>query len=138
MSGERDLDTLLRSMKPETQEGIFVFCTLPEGSEISANLKPVHIFHEREGTAFVVRREEAGAAGLPYQFASRLITLTVHSSLEAVGFLAAITAPPGGSRHQRQRGVGFLSRSFVCAGGARRRCPTAVAKTGRGVVRGMG
>ena len=26
-------------------------------------------------------------AGLPYQFASRLITLTVHSSLEAIGFL---------------------------------------------------
>ena len=93
MSGERDLDILLQGMKPEMQEGVFVFCTLPEGKPISASLKPVHIFHEREGTAFVVRREEAEAAGLPYQFASRLITLTVHSSLEAVGFLAAITAP---------------------------------------------
>jgi hypothetical protein len=93
MSGERDLDSLLRSMKPEMQEGIFVFCTLPEGKQIPANLKPVHIFHEREGTAFVVKREEAEAAGLPCQFASRLITLTVHSSLEAVGFLAAIAAP---------------------------------------------
>jgi hypothetical protein len=93
MSGERDLDRLLRSMKPEMQDGVFVFCTLPAGREIPQNLKPVHIFHEREGTAFVVRREEAEAAGSPYQFASRLITLTVHSSLEAVGFLAAITAP---------------------------------------------
>ena len=93
MSGERDLNTLLQSMKPEMQEGVFVFCTLPEGKRIPANLEPVHIFHEREGTAFVVRREEADAAGLPYQFASRLITLTVRSSLEAVGFLAAITAP---------------------------------------------
>jgi hypothetical protein len=93
MSGERDLDRLLQGMKPEMQEGVFMFCTLPEGSEILASLKPVHIFHEREGTAFVVRREQAEAAGLPYQFASRLITLTVHSSLEAVGFLAAVTAP---------------------------------------------
>ena len=93
MSGERDLNTLLQSMKPEMQEGVFVFCTLPEGKRIPANLEPVHIFREREGTAFVVRREEADAAGLPYQFASRLITLTVRSSLEAVGFLAAITAP---------------------------------------------
>ena len=93
MSGERDLTTLLQSMKPEMQEGVFVFCTLPEGKAIPASLEPVHIFREREGTAFVVRREEADVAGLPYQFASRLITLTVHSSLEAVGFLAAITAP---------------------------------------------
>jgi hypothetical protein len=93
MSGESDLDILLQSMKPEMREGVFVFCTLPEGNGIPASLTPVLIFHEREGTALVVRREEAEAAGLPYQFASRLITLTVHSSLEAVGFLAAITAP---------------------------------------------
>lgn len=93
MSGERDLNTLLQSMKPEMQEGVFVFCTLGQGKAIPENLKPVHIFHEREGTAFVVRREEAEAARLPWQFASRLITLTVHSSLEAVGLLAAITAP---------------------------------------------
>ena len=50
----------------------------------------MHVFLEREGTTVVVRHEEAEAAPLPYQFASRLITLTVHSSLEAVGFLAAI------------------------------------------------
>jgi hypothetical protein len=93
MSGERNLATLLRSMKPEMQEGVFVFCTLSAGHEISQHLKPVHIFHEREGTAFVVRHEEAERLGLPHRFVSRLITLTVHSSLETVGFLAAVTAP---------------------------------------------
>jgi uncharacterized protein len=51
----------------------------------------VLIFREREGTTLVIRREEAESAGLPYQCASRLITLAVHSSLDAVGFLAAIT-----------------------------------------------
>ena len=79
-------------MKPEMQEGIFVFCSIPEDEKIPATIQPVHIFREREGTAFIIRREEAEAAGLPYQFASRMITLTVHSSLEAVGFLAAITS----------------------------------------------
>ena len=92
MPGERNLATLLHNMKPEMQDGVFVFCSMPEDKEIPAALKPVHIFREREGTTLVIRREEAEGAGLPYQFSSRLITLTVHSSLEAVGFLAAITA----------------------------------------------
>ena len=92
MPGESNLRTLLQHMKPEMQDGIFVFCSLPEGNDIPAALAPVLIFREREGTALIVRREEAERAELPYQFASRLITLTVHSSLEAVGFLAAITA----------------------------------------------
>jgi len=91
MPGERNLKTLLQNMTPELHEGVFVFCSLPEDQEIPAALRPVHIFHEREGTAFIVRRKEAEAAGIPYQFASRMITLTVHSSLEAIGFLAAIT-----------------------------------------------
>ena len=92
MPGEDDLRTLLRHMKPEMREGVFVFCSLPGGKDIPAALAPVLIFRESEGTALIVRREEAERAGLPYQFASRLITLTVHSSLEAIGFLAAITA----------------------------------------------
>jgi uncharacterized protein len=91
MPGERNLKPLLRNMKPEMHEGVFVFCSLSQDEEIPATLRPVLIFREREGTAFILRREEAEAAGLPYQFASRLITLSVHSSLEAIGFLAAIT-----------------------------------------------
>jgi hypothetical protein len=91
MPGERNLAALLQNMMPEMHEGVFVFCSIPEHQEIPADLRPVHIFREREGTAFIIRREEAEAENLSYQFASRLITLTVHSSLEAVGFLAAIT-----------------------------------------------
>jgi len=92
MPGENDLRTLLQNMKPEMQEDVFVFCSIPEDREIPAALAPVLIFREREGTALIVRREEAELAKLPHQFASRLITLNVHSSLETIGFLAAITA----------------------------------------------
>ena len=92
MSGERNLKTLLEGMKPEMQDGIFVFCSIPEGEKIASAIRPVLMFREREGTTLVIRREEAESAGLRFQFASRLITLTVHSSLEAVGFLAPITA----------------------------------------------
>ena len=72
-------------------DGVFVFCSIPADKEVPATLRPVHLFREREGTTLVMRREEAESTGLPHQFASRLITLTVHSSLEAVGFMAAIT-----------------------------------------------
>jgi uncharacterized protein len=92
MAGEPDLATLLCDMKPEMQPGIFVFCTIAEDAEIPATLKPLLTFREPEATTLVIRQDEAERIGLPYQFASRLITLTVHSSLEAVGFLAAITA----------------------------------------------
>jgi len=91
MPGERNLAKLLQDMKPELHDGLFVFCSIPAGAEIPAALNPMLVFREREGTTLVVMRDEAESVGLPYQFASRLITLSVHSSLEVVGFLAEIT-----------------------------------------------
>lgn len=92
MTGERDLDVLLRDMKPDRRPGIFVFCTIPTNQPIPAALSPLLTFREQEGRTLVITREQAEAAGLRYAFASCLITLTVHSALDAVGFLAAITA----------------------------------------------
>lgn len=92
MATERDLAALLRHMKPELQPGTFVFCTIAPNERIPAALDPLLTFREQEGTTLVILREEAEAAGLPYAFPSRLIALTVHSALDAVGFLAAITA----------------------------------------------
>jgi uncharacterized protein len=92
MAGERDLQTLLNDMTPELQDGVFVFCTILDATDLPTAIKPRLVFHEREATTIVVRQEEADMIRLPYQFASRLITLSVHSSLEAVGFLAAVTA----------------------------------------------
>jgi len=92
VTGERDLDALLEGMKPEMVNGTFVFCTLAPDANIPATISPMLTFREHEGTTLVMRREEAEAAGLPHAFASRLITLTVHSALDAVGFLAAVTA----------------------------------------------
>jgi ACT domain len=40
MPGEDDLQTLLHHMKPEMQEGIFVFCSLPGAKDIPAALAP--------------------------------------------------------------------------------------------------
>lgn len=91
MAAERDLAALLRHMKPELRPGIFVFCTIAPNERIPAALNPLLTFREQEGTTLVIPREEAEAIGTRYAFASRLITLTVHSALDAIGFLAAIT-----------------------------------------------
>lgn len=92
MTGECDLDALLKGMKPEMMNGAFVFCTLAPGARLPSTISPMLTFREREGTTLVLLHEEAERAGLRHEFPSRLITLTVRSALDAVGFLAAITA----------------------------------------------
>ncbi len=90
-SGERDLGKLLRSMRPVLQEPVYLFATLPPGCKLPDGLQPILHFHETEGETIVVERAAAEAVGLGGVFPCRLITLEVHSALDAVGFLAAIT-----------------------------------------------
>jgi hypothetical protein len=54
-------------------------------------LDPVGLFREAEGWTLILDPVQAEAARLPYDAIFRQITLSVHSSLEAVGFLAAVT-----------------------------------------------
>jgi hypothetical protein len=92
MSGETNLRKLLGSMSPELLPGVFVFATFPPGTPRPMSADPVMVFREREGETLILREEEARAAGLASAFSCRMITLNVHSSLDAVGFLAAVTA----------------------------------------------
>lgn len=91
MAGETDLSTLLASMKPRLLDEEYVFCTIP-GAEYGdfAELTPLASYRESEGLTLVLTRPSADSAGLPYEGAFRGITLTVHSSLEAVGLTAAV------------------------------------------------
>jgi hypothetical protein len=90
MSGEIDLAMLLQSMQPVLQPGEFIFCSVAVEYDYS-QLQPIGLFHELEGLTLILPRSQADAAGLSYTASFRMITLSVHSSLEAVGFLAAIT-----------------------------------------------
>jgi hypothetical protein len=92
MAGEKNLETLLQSMKPELTEGEYVFCSVDLETFHSLALEPICVFRESEGITLVLNKEDAELAGLEYSYPSRMITLTVYSSLEAVGFLAAITS----------------------------------------------
>lgn len=105
MAGETDLKKLLATMAPELRPGIHVFAKLPPDAPIPDSLEPVMLFREREGTTVIALEEKAKAAGLETVFRCRMVTLNIHSSLEAVGFLAAITTvwPPPKSASIRSR-----------------------------------
>ncbi|BEU03788.1 transporter [Agarivorans sp. OAG1] len=90
MSGITDLDELLRSMHPKLIDAEFVFCTVPGGISEYLELEPVATFIESEGLTLVVKKAAAKAAGLEYEGSFSQITLTVHSSLEAVGLTATV------------------------------------------------
>lgn len=77
-------------MKPELVRGGYVFCSVTK-ERFDKRLEPILIFKEDEGTTFILKREVAAAHSIPYSGVWAWITLTVHSDLAAVGFLAAIT-----------------------------------------------
>src|SRR5262245_3371870 len=91
MAGKIDLGVRLARMRPRLQPGLFAFATLPHGAPIPAGIEPVMIFRESEGVTLILGEGEASKAGLAGTFRSRMITLEIHASLDAVGFLGAIT-----------------------------------------------
>lgn len=92
MSGMLELDDLLRSMAPVVQQGEYVFCTVLGGLADYAHLEPLMCFAEPEGLTLILPVAKAQQAGLPFEGTFQQITLTVHSSLEAVGLTAAVAA----------------------------------------------
>ena len=90
MSGEVSLSALLQTLSAKLAPETFVFVTqkhlsLPDG------LVPRMMFQEAEGTTLILEQSQAEAHGFDYEFPCRMITLDVHSALEAVGFIARIS-----------------------------------------------
>jgi hypothetical protein len=90
MAGEKDLKFLLKSMNPLLHEGSYVFCTLENYSFIDPK-DLVMTFNEKEGTTIIVRMETADKYSLKYDYIAAWITLTIHSSLDAVGLTATFS-----------------------------------------------
>jgi uncharacterized protein len=88
MTGETALSKLIKEMKPELQKGSYVFCTAKSLPDIDFN-KAIMFFREKEGVTMVLSKEVADLNNISYSFVAAWITLTVHSSLEAIGLTAA-------------------------------------------------
>ena len=91
MSGEMNLQTLLRSMEP-IKGSDFAFCVLDTKACKQLPSLPLAIFQEREGVTVILPVGEADRLRLSYSYVGTQITLNVHSNLNAVGFLAKISA----------------------------------------------
>ncbi|MDT0594894.1 ACT domain-containing protein [Glaciecola petra] len=91
MVGITELDKLLSAMSPELQRQEFVFCTVAGDIGDYSSLNPIAIFVESEGLTLILEKSTAEKAGLKFEGSFRQITLTVHSSLEAVGLTAAVS-----------------------------------------------
>jgi hypothetical protein len=91
MTGIRDLTLLLKEMSPEHVMGEYVFSTASREVMSSWTEQPLMTFEEVEGTTVIVTKDFADDNSLVYDAVWGMITLSVHSDLEAVGLLAAVT-----------------------------------------------
>jgi hypothetical protein len=88
-------------------------------------------FREREGVTLIVTRAEAEVAGLDAAFPCRMITLNIHSSLEAVGFLAALLPALAAEGAGVNPVSGFFHDHLFVPADRAEAAPARVAKAGR-------
>ena len=89
-----DLATLLSSLRPELNDGVFVFATLEAGQHVEPS-DLVALVREPEGLSVVVEERSAIRLGLNGVFRCAWITLTVNSDVQAIGLTAAFSAALG-------------------------------------------
>ena len=87
-----EIEELLKSMSPEIRGGEYAFCTVEGELADYVHLNPLATYIEAEGLTLILAVETADKANIPYEGKYKQITLTVHSSLEAVGLTAAVAA----------------------------------------------
>ncbi len=89
-SGETDLSKLLKSLTPKHNPGDYVFCTVNDLAAVKME-EIIMSFKEEDGYTIIVKKEIADTLGFQYSFVTAWITLTVHSSLTAVGLTATFS-----------------------------------------------
>jgi len=92
MFGDTNLALLIQNMQPKLKEGEFVFASLDRKKFEGKKFNPICTFMEKEGVSLILNRDEADTNDIAYDSIFKMITLNIHSSLNAVGFLACITS----------------------------------------------
>jgi len=89
MTGEADLSRLLAGMQPVADPVAYLFCTTRDRGH-PLRTSALMAMEEDEGLTLILPAVLATPDLTPV-FACRRITLTIHSSLAAVGLIAAVT-----------------------------------------------
>lgn len=93
MAGEKSLTFLLENMSPKLLKPRYVFCTLPHAQYgYLKEASPIASFMEAEGLTLVIEQTAAEEFKLSYEGVFKCISLSVHSSLDAVGLTASISS----------------------------------------------
>ena len=91
-SGEISLSRLLKDMGAKLLPGEYVYCSFDSSRYGDRKeLEPLASYQEEEGLSLLISRQKADERGLKYSCVLKGITLSVNSSLEAVGFTAEIS-----------------------------------------------
>ena len=90
MAGEADLDRLLAELAPALDATVWGFASLPQGQPVPPSFPVLARFEEAEGTSVIAPAGALSEAGIGHEAGFARITLTVHSSLSAVGLTAAV------------------------------------------------
>jgi hypothetical protein len=89
-----DLATLIRSMEPARNAGVYAYVSVPLGTDVS-QMDAIATVREHEGLTLVMAEDAAQRLGLQVLFRCAWITLQVHSDLQAVGLTAAFATALG-------------------------------------------
>ena len=92
MTGFRDLSYLLKNMEPVQVPGSYIFAKISEETLEALGSSPRLVYREAEAITVIVTREIAEAYSFSIEIVWGLISLTVHSDLQAVGLLAKVTS----------------------------------------------
>ncbi len=90
MTVEKDLNKLLKTIRPKHNIGDYVFCIANDLAIINRD-DAILIFKEPKGNTIILKKELADSLKFEYSFVASWITLTIHSSLESVGLTATFS-----------------------------------------------
>ena len=89
---EQELAILITSLDPKLDPKTYIFCSQPTAQYYEIlDLNPLAFIREEEGLSLILEQQQADRSGLSYEGRFKRITLTVQSSLEAVGLTAVIS-----------------------------------------------